>query len=256
MTTSTIDRGAEWKRRLSFSNISVIYILIALVVFFGVWKTDLFLTYDTFTGMLNQNAIQALMALSLIMALSCGVFDLSIGYVMSLNSMLTAWLVSPQYGNLTPVSAVIVIAILVSLLAGAVNGVIVVVFKIDSFIGTLATGSIFYACAVYITDNVPISVGTSTIRSLGSWSVARLEPSRLRRRGRDARALVRHGPHADRSCHLRDRSGRGGGETRGHPYQADPVPVPRRLRRNRRNGGRAGPPPSSARVRQPSATPT
>ncbi len=173
MTTSTIDRGAEWKRRLSFSNISVIYILIALVVFFGVWKTDLFLTYDTFTGMLNQNAIQALMALSLIMALSCGVFDLSIGYVMSLSSMLTAWLVSPQYGNLTPVSA-IVIAILVSLLAGAVNGVIVVVFKIDSFIGTLATGSIFYACAVYITDNVPISVGTSTIRSLGSWSVAQL----------------------------------------------------------------------------------
>ncbi len=173
MTTMTIDRRAEWKRRLSFSNLSVVYILVALVIFFGVWKTDLFLTYDTFSGMLNQNAIQALMALSLIMALSSGVFDLSIGYVMSLTSMLTAYLVSPQYGNLTPTSAII-IAIVVALLAGVVNGIVVVVFKVDSFIGTLATGSIFYSAAVYITDNVPISVGTSTIRSLGSWSLASL----------------------------------------------------------------------------------
>lgn len=173
MTILPIDASAEWKRRLSFSNLSVIYILIALVIFFGVWKTDLFLTYDTFSGMLNQNALQALMALSLIMALSCGVFDLSIGYVMSLTSMLTAWLVSPQYGNLTPTSAII-IALAVAVLAGAVNGLIVVVFKIDSFIGTLATGSIFYAAAVYITDNVPISVGTSTIRELGTWRIADL----------------------------------------------------------------------------------
>ena len=173
MTTIAIDRSAEWRRRLSFSNLSVIYILVALVVLFGIWKTDLFLTYDTFSGMLNQNAIQALMGLSLIMALSCGVFDLSIGYVMSLTSMLTAWLVSPQYGNLTPMSA-IVIALVVALLAGALNGLIVVVFKIDSFIGTLATGSVFYSGAVYVTDNVPISVGTSTIRSLGAWDLARL----------------------------------------------------------------------------------
>jgi ribose transport system permease protein len=173
MTILPIDASAEWKRRLSFSNLSVIYILIALVIFFGVWKTDLFLTYDTFSGMLNQNALQALMALSLIMALSCGVFDLSIGYVMSLTSMLSAWLVSPQYGNLTPTSAII-IALAVAVLAGAVNGLIVVVFKIDSFIGTLATGSIFYAAAVYITDNVPISVGTSTIRELGTWRIADL----------------------------------------------------------------------------------
>jgi ribose transport system permease protein len=173
MTSMPIDRRAEWKRRFSFSNLSVIYILAALIVLFGVWKTDLFLTYDTFSGMFNQTAIQALMALSLIVALSCGVFDLSIGYIMSLTSMLTAWLVSPQYGNLTPVSA-IVIALVVALLAGAVNGVIVVFFKIDSFIGTLATGSVFYSAAVYITDNVPISVGTSTIRDLGSWSLASL----------------------------------------------------------------------------------
>lgn len=173
MTTLPIDRRAEWKRRLSFSNLSVVYILVALIVLFGVWKTDLFLTYDTFSGMFNQNAIQALMALSLIMALSSGVFDLSIGYVMSLTSMLSAYLVSPQYGNLTPVSA-IVITLAVALLAGALNGVIVVVFKIDSFIGTLATGSIFYAGAVYITDNVPISVGTSTIRDLGDWSLVSL----------------------------------------------------------------------------------
>lgn len=173
MSNLAVDRSAEWKRRLSFTNLSVIYILVALVALFGIWKTELFLTYDTFSGMFNQNAIQALMALSLIMALSCGVFDLSIGYVMSLTSMLTAWLVSPQYGNLTPGSA-IMIALGLALLAGALNGLIVVVFKIDSFIGTLATGSVFYAGAVYITDNVPISVGTSTIRSLGSWDLAQL----------------------------------------------------------------------------------
>lgn len=163
----------EWRRRLSFSNLSVIYILIALVAFFGIWKTDLFLTYETFSGVLNQNAIQALMALSLILALSSGVFDLSIGYTMSLASMTTAYLVSPSFQYLTPMSA-IVISMLVALVVGLVNATIVVVFKIDSFIGTLATGSIFYSAAVYLTDNVPISVGSSTIRELGRWELAGL----------------------------------------------------------------------------------
>lgn len=163
----------EWRRRVSFSNLSVIYILIALVVFFGTWKTDLFLTYDTFSGMLNQNAIQALMALSLVLALSCGVFDLSIGYTMSLTSMTTAYLVSSSFQNLTPTSAIF-LSILVALAVGLINATIVVVFKIDSFIGTLATGSIFYSAAVYLTDNVPISVGSSTIRDLGRWEFAGL----------------------------------------------------------------------------------
>jgi ribose transport system permease protein len=173
MTMTASDRNAEWRRKFSFTNLSVVYILIALVIVFGIWKTSLFLTYDTFSGMLNQNAIQALMALALIMALSCGVFDLSIGYVMSLTSMMTAYLVSPQHSNLVPWMA-IVIAILVALVAGLVNATIVVVFKIDSFIGTLATGSIFFSAAVYLTDNVPISVGTSTIRDLGTWDLAQL----------------------------------------------------------------------------------
>ena len=52
MTTTPIDRNAEWRRKLSFTNLSVVYILIALVIIFGVWKTDLFLTYDT----LQRNA--------------------------------------------------------------------------------------------------------------------------------------------------------------------------------------------------------
>jgi ribose transport system permease protein len=173
MTIAAVDRSAEWRRKFSFTNLSVVYILIALVIFFGVWKPELFLTYDTFSGMLNQYAIQALMALALIMALSCGVFDLSIGYVMSLTSMATAYLVSPQYSNLVPWIAIL-IALAIAIAAGLLNAIIVVVFKIDSFIGTLATGSIFFSAAVYLTDNVPLSVGTSTIRDLGKWNFAQL----------------------------------------------------------------------------------
>ncbi|MBY4576009.1 hypothetical protein ACN94_20910 [Gordonia paraffinivorans] len=151
----------RWERiapRLSFSNISAIYVLLALVVIFTLWKGELFFSYATFVSILNDNAIACLMALALVVPLACKVFDLSIGYTMGVASVLLAWLVGPKGFD---AATAIVITLLVGVAIGAVNAAVVILWSIDSFIATLATGSILQAVIIIITDNQSISEGVS-----------------------------------------------------------------------------------------------
>jgi ribose transport system permease protein len=143
-----------WMKQLSFANIGVVYVEIALIVIFSLWAPHTFPTWTTVKSVLNQNAIAGLMALSLVVPLSARVFDLSIGNAMGLANVVIAWLlVSKGWGEIPA----IVVTLLLGLVMGVLNGLIVVGAKIDSFIGTLATGSIFAAFISLVTNDQTIS---------------------------------------------------------------------------------------------------
>jgi ribose/xylose/arabinose/galactoside ABC-type transport system permease subunit len=137
----------------SFRNIGAVYVWIALIVVFSFWAPDTFPTIATVRQVLNQEAITALVALSLMLPLAAGIFDLSIGYTLGVANVLCAWLI--VRGDL-PVLPAILITILAALAIGAINAMVVVVFKIDSFIGTLATGSLLLAAINMISGNTQI----------------------------------------------------------------------------------------------------
>jgi hypothetical protein len=96
---SSRPRGARptWLHHLSFTNMSVIYAEIALIVIFSLWAPHTFPSWTTVKSVLNGNAIAGLMALSLVVPLSGRIFDLSVGEALGLAERPVIW--SGQYHN-------------------------------------------------------------------------------------------------------------------------------------------------------------
>lgn len=142
-TTAPAAGRPGWRsalRFLSFTNISVVYVGIGLIAVFSIWAPETFPTTTTARSVLYGSAVPALMALALVIPLSAGLFDLSIGSAMGLANILVAWLLVDQGWGVLPA---VLVTVLMSVAMGAFSGLIVVGARIDSFIGTLAAGSLF-----------------------------------------------------------------------------------------------------------------
>ncbi|MGE4426335.1 MAG: ABC transporter permease [Solirubrobacteraceae bacterium] len=147
------ERGGTWRRHLGFRNIGAVYVWIVIVVLFTVWAPDTFPTWQTAKTVLNQNAIAGLVALALVVPLSARVFDLSVGSAMGLCNVIIAWLLVQQGVPMVPA---ILLTVLAGILLGLVNAIAVVIGRIDSFIATLATGSLMAAATTFVSDDQAI----------------------------------------------------------------------------------------------------
>lgn len=142
--------GQRVARGLSFRTIGAVYVWLLLIVVFAIWVPDLFLREETLKTVLNQYSITALAALSIVVPLTTGVFDLSIGSTMGLAGIFSAWLLGNT--DLSPL-IVVLLGVAAGAAIGLFNALIVVKMKIDSFIGTLATGSILAAVTLGISGD-------------------------------------------------------------------------------------------------------
>lgn len=138
---------------LSFKNIGAIYVWIAIIIVFAIWAPDTFPTWQTVKTVLNQNAISGLIALALILPLSARIFDLSVGNAMGLCNVIVAWLLVNEG---VPMGLAIVLTIVAGVLIGLINAVVVIGWGIDSFIATLATGSLMAALTTVVTGDQAI----------------------------------------------------------------------------------------------------
>ena len=156
-------------RALGFRNISAIYIWIVAIVLFSIWLPKTFPHWTTLTVTLNSNAIAGLVALSLLFPLAAGVYDLSVGYTLGFSSVLVAWLLGETGMGWVPA---VLITMCAALLIGAINGLVVVVFRINSFIATLATGSLLQAAIIAVTKEQILTTNIS--RSFEGLSTTKL----------------------------------------------------------------------------------
>ncbi|MTD54327.1 ABC transporter permease [Amycolatopsis pithecellobii] len=134
-------------------NIGAVYILVLIVVVFSIYLPISYPTSATVKQVANGYSITAMGALALVVPLATRTFDLSFAYVMTLSGVTAAHFV---VGGTNPVAAML-LGMLTALVIGAINGVVVVVMKIDSFIGTLATGSLVQAFITFFTNAQIIS---------------------------------------------------------------------------------------------------
>jgi ribose transport system permease protein len=168
MTDSSLAKGqqAEPTRRspkdvvlralhtLRIDTFGAVWVLGVVIVVFSLWVPDSFPTMATLRSVLNQNAITAIVALSLIVPLSSGLFDLSIGNAMALASVVTASLiVNHGYGTV----AAIVVVLLISIAVGFFNAFFVVRLGIASFIATLGTGAVLQAIVVLVSNDETVT---------------------------------------------------------------------------------------------------
>ena len=149
-----VSTGDRLKAFLSPSNIGGVYVLLVLIVLFSIWVPDIFPEWDTAKQIMNTNAISALTALALVIPLSTGVFDLSVPYTMTLSGVLCTY---AMVNSGQPLIVGFIIAMGASVLVGVMNGVVVVVGKIDSLIGTLATGFLVQAMVKWRTGSRNVS---------------------------------------------------------------------------------------------------
>jgi ribose transport system permease protein len=139
---------------LAFDRIGAVYVWLAIILVFTVWVPETFPNLDTAKQILNSNAITGLAALSITIPLAARVFDLSFAYVMTLTGVAVAHFIAKDGIPLVPALG---LGLAIGLAVGAINATVVVVMRIDSFIGTLATGSLIQALITMVTDDTPIS---------------------------------------------------------------------------------------------------
>jgi ribose transport system permease protein len=155
---------------LSFSNIGAVYVLIVIVVIFSIWVPETFPTLTTAKQILNGNAVVAMLALSLLIPLSAGVFDLSTAYTATLSGVVVTKLIVAGM----PLGLAVGAALAVALLIGLLNALVVVVMRVDSFIGTLATGSLILAFVSMVTQDLTIQDPslTGSFLDIGQHTIA------------------------------------------------------------------------------------
>lgn len=137
----------EW---LAFDRIGALYVLILLILIFSFWVPETFPQWDTARQILNNNSVRALAALALVIPMATGVFDISVPYTMTLSGVMATYTI---VNTDLPIWAAVGIAMLGALAVGILNGLVVVVAKIQSLIGTLATGFLIQAAVTWRTGS-------------------------------------------------------------------------------------------------------
>ncbi|WP_328835192.1 ABC transporter permease [Streptomyces europaeiscabiei] len=127
-----------------------------LFVIFALALPDTFPTINNASSILSNQSIPAILALGAMIPIVTGKFDLSVGYGLGFAHVLAMQLIVNS-GWSWPIACVVVI--LGGGIVGVLNGLLVEFAKIDSFIATLGTGSLLYACTGWITDGARIVPG-------------------------------------------------------------------------------------------------
>jgi simple sugar transport system permease protein len=132
--------------------------LAAVVVLFIVFTTlspDLFPTKLTYISLMSVAAELGIVSIGVTLLMIGGHFDLSVGAVLGLTSYVAVVLMR-DYG-MPPIVAAPA-AVLVGAVLGAINGAIVVRFRIHSFVVTLGTMLIWRGVLIALTGGFPMSV--------------------------------------------------------------------------------------------------
>ncbi|MBY3257959.1 ABC transporter permease [Rhizobium laguerreae] len=126
----------------------LVILTVGLIVIFSILLPDTFPTVLNVRSIVSDKAIIALLSLAAMIPMASGRIDLTVGYGIVLWHILAISL-QTAYGLPWPVAVVIVLAL--GVLTGCINGLLVEVAKIDSFIATLGTGTVLYALALWHT---------------------------------------------------------------------------------------------------------
>lgn len=121
---------------------------LGLIIFFSVLLPTTFPTVLNLRSIISDKAIIALLSLGAMIPMAAGRVDLTVGYGIVLWHIIAISL-QTMFGIPWPIAVLIVI--LMGALMGVLNGLLVEVAQIDSFIATLGTGTILYALALWHT---------------------------------------------------------------------------------------------------------
>lgn len=132
----------------------VLVILAFLIILFGCLEPASFLTMSNMFTIVRQSSIMGVATIGLLFVMIAGGIDLSVGSVISLESVLAAVLLTKMGWGLLPAY---IFGVLGSTFVGLVTGAIIVKTNIFPMIGTLALQIILQGIAYLVCGGMPVS---------------------------------------------------------------------------------------------------
>ena len=142
-------------KKIDISKYIVYIIFVLCLIIFGIWLKGSFFSLINLLNITRQAGAVSVMAIGMVFVIGLGHIDLSIGSVVAVSSLITAYILRDT-GN--PVLAVIV-AIGFGAIVGLFNGLCVTTIGMPAFLTTLGSQAILTGIAMWIsaTKAVPIT---------------------------------------------------------------------------------------------------
>lgn len=131
-----------------------------------------FRTWNNFLSLLRQSSINGLIAFGMTCVILTDAIDLSVGSVLALSTALCAGMIV----NGVPVGLAMILALVIGVLLGCVSGVLVTKGRLQPFIATLITMTVYRGLTMIFTSGKPISnLGDSfTLKVVGKGNFYRI----------------------------------------------------------------------------------
>jgi ribose transport system permease protein len=157
----------EWDR-IQFGNVLLQFGMVwafALVLIAAAIIYPGIIRFANIRNLISQAAPVGIAAVGMTFVIIGGGFDFSVSAVVALSAVLFANRV--DHAGLVGAAAIVLSA---SILCGVINGVIVTRLKVNAFVATLGTGSMFGGAAYILSDNAPQISNNPHFQYLGTQS--------------------------------------------------------------------------------------
>jgi|tagenome__1003787_1003787.scaffolds.fasta_scaffold20905582_2 ribose transport system permease protein len=128
---------------------AVVGVWAVMIAGFAAALPDLFLRAGTFQTIFGSQQALVFLALALVVTFAVGEFDLSVPSILGISATLVPVL-NVNHG--VGIVASVAIAFLVALAAGAVNGVVIVLFGVDPIVTTLGMSTLLVGISLWLAD--------------------------------------------------------------------------------------------------------
>jgi ribose transport system permease protein len=146
----------------AFVRVGVLPFMLAIAVVVFSLSSDQFLSVQNLTNLVRQSVYLILVSMGQMLALVTGGFDLSVGTVLAITSVVSASVMSSVVQSSPDavwlgIAAGCAAGIAAGTLIGVVNGLGVAVVGVSPFIVTLGMQSVGFGIALFLTGGVPVS---------------------------------------------------------------------------------------------------
>jgi ribose transport system permease protein len=150
-------------QRLTRQREFVIFLIVAAVFIFMIFASPVFLTEGNILSILLSLSIESMMAVGMVVLMVGGGFDMSVGSILGFTGIVLGKLLT----NGIPTVPGVILALLVGVAIGLWNGFIVAKVKINPFVTTLASLSIFRGLSYVLTSARNISGLPDNFQAIG-----------------------------------------------------------------------------------------
>lgn len=127
----------------------LIWLYLLMVTFFSI-SNHYYFTIKNFQTIFSNLAVEGIVVIGVAFVILSGNFDLSVGSIVGLTSVLIIYLFKVNF----PIYLVVICSLILGLFIGLLNGFITIVIGINSIISTLATSSIISGTAYLVSTKV------------------------------------------------------------------------------------------------------